>query len=119
MGDLKLPLSFIRTGTHLLRTSKKAREMRLHLTFVVLFVLIAAAAAQLTAWEQPVGAHNWLRQSAFPQRVSDHRAYYAQASTCPYVVTPVAIPATTLEAIFQLWKSILDQQFSDPTFGMF
>ena len=87
-------------------------SMKTHLGVLALLILLCSAVAQEI--RQPstipqVSGASHSSKTAFSSKI-------ALANTCPYVVTPVEIPQSTLEPLTASWKSLLSSAFSDPTY---
>lgn len=43
----------------------------------------------------------------------------AQASACPFIMTPHEIPDSSRQALADSWKKLMDSKWPDPQFGTF
>ena len=94
--------------------------MRTFLVLVAVALLIATATLQVSgiSWAQDMqSSHRYsaLESASF---ASESRAMLStQAVTCPYEVSPVPIPSTTLEPMLHQWKTLLDQLLANRNYG--
>lgn len=98
----------------------KRRVMRSQLGVVAVALLLAAATLQVAGIPWAVHARSSLGQSlpGFTSfYVPSRSGLSAQASTCPYEVTPVAIASATLEPMLHHWKTLLDQSLANRNYG--